>query len=81
VKGSALLLVEPYVTRAPEAGDYVYLLKRGFGFAGEPSERDAEALAVTASANSAAHLTGVRQTVQNGRRDKYRNIVMQMVRA
>jgi branched-chain amino acid transport system ATP-binding protein len=45
VKGSALLLVEPYVTRAPEAADYVYLLKRGFGFAGEPSELDAEALA------------------------------------
>jgi branched-chain amino acid transport system ATP-binding protein len=38
-EGSALLLVEQYVTRALEAADYVYMLNRGeVAFAGEPGE-------------------------------------------
>jgi branched-chain amino acid transport system ATP-binding protein len=45
-EGTALLLVEQYVTRALAAADYVYLLNRGqVGFAGEPSQLDADALA------------------------------------
>ncbi len=45
-EGSALLLVEQYVTRALAAADYVYLLGRGrVTFAGEVSEVDAEAIA------------------------------------
>jgi branched-chain amino acid transport system ATP-binding protein len=38
-RGSSLLLVEQYVTRALAIADYVYLLNRGsVSFAGEPSE-------------------------------------------
>lgn len=43
LRGTSLLLVEQYVTRALEVCDYVYLLNKGsVGFAGEPSELDAE---------------------------------------
>jgi branched-chain amino acid transport system ATP-binding protein len=45
-EGSALLLVEQYVTRALAVADYVYLLNRGrVSFAGEVSEVDADAIA------------------------------------
>ncbi|HVE26486.1 MAG TPA: ABC transporter ATP-binding protein [Sporichthya sp.] len=45
-EGSALLLVEQYVTRALAVSDYVYLLNRGrVSFAGEVSEVDADAIA------------------------------------
>jgi branched-chain amino acid transport system ATP-binding protein len=45
-EGTALLLVEQYVTRALEAADYVYLLNRGqVSFAGEPDQLDADELA------------------------------------
>ena len=38
-QGSALLLVEQYVTKALELADYVYVLSRGcIAYAGEPSE-------------------------------------------
>jgi branched-chain amino acid transport system ATP-binding protein len=38
-RGTALLLVEQYVTRALALADYVYILKRGsISFVGEPSE-------------------------------------------
>jgi branched-chain amino acid transport system ATP-binding protein len=38
-QGTALLLVEQYVTRALALSDYVYILKRGsISFVGEPSE-------------------------------------------
>jgi branched-chain amino acid transport system ATP-binding protein len=38
-RGTALLLVEQYVTRALGLADYVYILKRGsISFVGEPSE-------------------------------------------
>jgi branched-chain amino acid transport system ATP-binding protein len=38
-RGTALLLVEQYVTRALALADYVYILKRGtVSFVGEPSE-------------------------------------------
>jgi branched-chain amino acid transport system ATP-binding protein len=41
--GTALLLVEQYVTRALAAADYVYLLNRGeVAFAGEPRELEGE---------------------------------------
>jgi len=41
--GTALLIVEQYVTRALALADYVYVLQRGrIGFAGEPSELDTE---------------------------------------
>jgi branched-chain amino acid transport system ATP-binding protein len=44
--GTALLLVEQYVTRALALADYVFLLNRGVvAFAGEPGELDADALA------------------------------------
>ncbi len=37
--GTALLLVEQYITRALELADYVYILNRGaISFAGEPAE-------------------------------------------
>jgi branched-chain amino acid transport system ATP-binding protein len=37
--GTALLLVEQYITRALELADYVYILNRGqVQFAGEPAE-------------------------------------------
>lgn len=46
LEGTALLLVEQYVTRALEAADYVYLLNRGqVSFAGEPDQLDADELA------------------------------------
>ena len=42
-EGTALLLVEQYVTRALELADYVSMLNRGvLAFAGEPSELDEE---------------------------------------
>ena len=45
-QGTALLLVEQYVTRALAAANYVYLLGRGeIVFAGEPGELDADSLA------------------------------------
>jgi branched-chain amino acid transport system ATP-binding protein len=45
-EGSALLLVEQYVSRALELADYVYLINRGsVAFAGEPGEVDADRLA------------------------------------
>ena len=45
-EGTALLLVEQYVTRALEVADSVYLLNRGqVSFSGRPEELDAEALA------------------------------------
>jgi branched-chain amino acid transport system ATP-binding protein len=41
--GTALLLVEQYVTRALAMADYVYILKKGLiTFAGEPFELDAQ---------------------------------------
>jgi branched-chain amino acid transport system ATP-binding protein len=41
--GTALLLVEQYVTRALAMADYVYILKKGrIVFAGEPAEVDAQ---------------------------------------
>jgi branched-chain amino acid transport system ATP-binding protein len=41
--GSALLLVEQYVTRALQLADYVFVLQRGrVRFAGEPSELDSQ---------------------------------------
>jgi branched-chain amino acid transport system ATP-binding protein len=44
-KGTSLLLVEQYVTRALEAADWVYLLSRGeVVFAGEPNEIDGDAV-------------------------------------
>jgi branched-chain amino acid transport system ATP-binding protein len=44
-QGSALLLVEQYMTRALELADYVYILTRGtMRFAGEPAELQDEAL-------------------------------------
>ncbi|MCU1691849.1 MAG: transporter ATP-binding protein [Frankiales bacterium] len=44
-QGTALLLVEQYVTRALDVADYVYLLNRGeVAFAGEPQELDGEDL-------------------------------------
>ncbi len=45
-QGSALLLVEQYVTRALAVADYVYLLNRGqIAFAGEVSEVDPDEIA------------------------------------
>jgi branched-chain amino acid transport system ATP-binding protein len=42
-QGTALLLVEQYVTRALAMADYVYILKKGrIVFAGEPVELDAQ---------------------------------------
>lgn len=42
-KGTSLLLVEQYVTRALAMADYVYILKKGaLAFAGEPGELDAQ---------------------------------------
>ena len=44
-RGTSLLLVEQYVTRALEAADWVYLLGRGeVVFAGEPGELDSDAV-------------------------------------
>ena len=44
-EGTALLLVEQYVTRALELADHVYLLNRGrVAFAGEPAELEEEDL-------------------------------------
>lgn len=43
--GSALLLVEQYITRALALADYVYLISRGrIDFAGEPDELDGDRL-------------------------------------
>jgi len=43
--GTALLLVEQYVTRALELADYVYILQRGrITFAGEPDELGTDAI-------------------------------------
>jgi branched-chain amino acid transport system ATP-binding protein len=45
-RGTALLLVEQYVTKALALADIVYLLTKGVvDFAGEPTELDADALA------------------------------------
>ena len=42
-QGTAMLLVEQYVTRALAVADYVYFLDRGrIGFAGEPAELEGE---------------------------------------
>ncbi len=44
-KGTSLLLVEQYVTRALGAADWVYLLSHGeVVFAGEPHELDSDAV-------------------------------------
>ncbi len=44
-RGSALLLVEQYATRALELADYVYVVQKGrISFAGEPSELDNRAI-------------------------------------
>lgn len=44
-RGTSLLLVEQYVTRALEVADWVYLLGRGeVVFAGEPGELDSDAV-------------------------------------
>jgi len=44
-EGTALLLVEQYMTRALELADYVYILTRGkVSFAGEPAELEDESL-------------------------------------
>jgi branched-chain amino acid transport system ATP-binding protein len=44
-RGSALLLVEQYVSRALELADYVYILKKGrVHFVGEPAQLDDEAI-------------------------------------
>jgi branched-chain amino acid transport system ATP-binding protein len=40
-EGTALLIVEQYVTRALDLADFVFILNRGtVSFAGEPSEVD-----------------------------------------
>lgn len=45
-RGTSLLLVEQYVSKALEVADHVYVLSRGrVAFAGETSEVDADALA------------------------------------
>jgi branched-chain amino acid transport system ATP-binding protein len=47
-QGTALLVVEQYVTRALELADYAYVLQRGrVEFAGEPGELDEGALAAS----------------------------------
>lgn len=44
-RGTSLLLVEQYVTRALEVADWVFLMRRGMVvFAGEPAELDADAV-------------------------------------
>jgi branched-chain amino acid transport system ATP-binding protein len=44
-QGTALLLVEQYVSRALEIADYVFLLNHGrVAFRGEPGELDSSAI-------------------------------------